>query len=50
MFCWSFNHILEDQSLSEWLHENLKYNVDMTPKRSPLQVKFSIKVLTDQMY
>ena len=30
------------------LNKNLNYDVDMTPKQSPIQVKVSTKVLTDQ--
>ena len=48
MFCGSFNHILGNQSLLQGLHENLKYDANMTPKQSRMQVQFSIKVLTDQ--
>ena len=44
----SVNHILEDQGSLEGLHENLNYDVDMTPKQSSVQVKFSTKVFTDQ--
>ena len=44
----SFNHILEDRSLLQWLHGNLNSDVDMVPKQRSMQVKVSTQVLTDQ--